>query len=85
VEQAERTAPRSWRRASTESSRAAKRQSIRNPTWRPSLGPHNTDFGMVDLLFFAFEKKKGRAIYAGQTPPQGCAIALQDSAAATGF
>jgi hypothetical protein len=31
---------------------------VRNPTWRPSLGPNNTTFDMVDLLLFAFEKKK---------------------------
>jgi hypothetical protein len=31
---------------------------VRNPTWRPSLGPNNTTFRMVDLLLFAFQKKK---------------------------
>jgi hypothetical protein len=31
---------------------------VRNPTWRPSLGPNNTTFRMVDLLLFAFEKQK---------------------------
>jgi hypothetical protein len=31
---------------------------VRDPTWRPSLGPNNTTFRMVDLLLFAFE---GRA------------------------
>jgi hypothetical protein len=32
---------------------------VRDPTWRPSLGPDNTTFRMTDLLFFAFEGKKG--------------------------
>jgi hypothetical protein len=31
---------------------------VRNPTWRPSLGPNNTTFRMVDLLLFAFREKK---------------------------
>jgi hypothetical protein len=31
---------------------------VRDPTWRPSLGPNNTTFRMVDLLLFAFEGKK---------------------------
>jgi hypothetical protein len=31
---------------------------VRNPAWRPSLGPNNTTFRMVDLLLFAFEGKK---------------------------
>jgi hypothetical protein len=31
---------------------------VRDPTWRPTLGPNNTTFRMVDLLFFAFEGKK---------------------------
>ena len=31
---------------------------VRDPTWRPTLGPNNTTFRMVDLLLFAFE---GRA------------------------
>ncbi len=31
---------------------------VRDPTWRPSLGPDNTTFRMVDLLLFAFEGKK---------------------------
>jgi Animal haem peroxidase len=30
---------------------------VRDPTWRPSLGPNNTTFRMVDLLLFAFEGK----------------------------
>ncbi len=32
---------------------------VRDPTWRPSLGPNHTTFRMVDLLLFAFEGKKG--------------------------
>jgi hypothetical protein len=31
---------------------------VRNPTWRPSLGPNDTTFRMVDLLLFAFRGKK---------------------------
>ncbi len=31
---------------------------VRDPTWRPSLGPNNQTFRMVDLLFFAFRGKK---------------------------
>jgi hypothetical protein len=31
---------------------------VRDPTWRPSLGPNNTTFRMVDLLLFAFKGKK---------------------------
>jgi hypothetical protein len=31
---------------------------VRDLTWRPSLGPNNTTFRMVDLLLFAFEGKK---------------------------
>jgi hypothetical protein len=31
---------------------------VRDPGWRPSLGPNNTTFRMVDLLFFAFQGKK---------------------------
>jgi hypothetical protein len=30
---------------------------VRDPSWRPSLGPDNTTFRMVDLLLFAFEGK----------------------------
>ena len=29
-----------------------------DPSWRPTLGPDNTTFRMVDLLLFAFEGKK---------------------------
>jgi hypothetical protein len=31
---------------------------VRDPTWRPTLGPNNTTFRMVDLLLFAFQGKK---------------------------
>jgi hypothetical protein len=31
---------------------------VRDPTWRPTLGPNSTAFRMVDLLLFAFEGKK---------------------------
>jgi hypothetical protein len=31
---------------------------VRDPTWRPTLGPNSTTFRMVDLLLFAFEGKK---------------------------
>jgi hypothetical protein len=31
---------------------------VRDPAWRPSLGPNSTTFRMVDLLLFAFEGKK---------------------------
>jgi len=31
---------------------------VRNPAWRPTLGPDNTTFGMVDLLLLAFQGKK---------------------------
>ena len=31
---------------------------VRDPTWRPTLGPNPTTFRMVDLLLFAFEGKK---------------------------
>ena len=31
---------------------------VRDPTWRPTLGPNDTTFRMVDLLLFAFEGKK---------------------------
>jgi hypothetical protein len=31
---------------------------VRDPTWRPSLGPDDETFRMVDLLLFAFEGKK---------------------------
>jgi Animal haem peroxidase len=31
---------------------------VRDQTWRPTLGPDNTTFRMVDLLLFAFEGKK---------------------------
>jgi hypothetical protein len=31
---------------------------VRDPTWKPSFGPDDTTFRMVDLLLFAFEGKK---------------------------
>jgi hypothetical protein len=31
---------------------------VRDATWRPTLGPNNTTFRMVDLLLFAFEGRK---------------------------
>jgi hypothetical protein len=31
---------------------------VRDPLWRPSLGPNSTTFRMVDLLLFAFRGKK---------------------------
>jgi hypothetical protein len=31
---------------------------VRDPTWRPHLGPNNQTFRMVDLLLFAFQGKK---------------------------
>jgi hypothetical protein len=31
---------------------------VRNPAWRPTLGPDNATFRMVDLLLFAFQGKK---------------------------
>jgi Animal haem peroxidase len=31
---------------------------VRDPAWRPTLGPDNATFRMVDLLLFAFEGKK---------------------------
>jgi hypothetical protein len=31
---------------------------VRHPAWRPTLGPNNTTFRMVDLLLFAFQGKK---------------------------
>lgn len=31
---------------------------VRNPAWRPSLGPDSNTFRMTDLLLFAFEGKE---------------------------
>jgi hypothetical protein len=31
---------------------------VRDPTWKPSFGPNNTTFRMVDLMLFAFQGKK---------------------------
>jgi hypothetical protein len=33
---------------------------VRDPAFKPSLGPNNTTFRMVDLLFFAFEGDKNK-------------------------
>jgi hypothetical protein len=31
---------------------------VRDPAWRPTLGPDASTFRMVDLLLFAFEGKR---------------------------
>jgi hypothetical protein len=31
---------------------------VRDPGFKPTLGPNNSTFRMVDLLLFAFEGKK---------------------------
>jgi hypothetical protein len=31
---------------------------VREPSWRPSLGPNANTFRMVDLLLFAFRGRK---------------------------
>jgi hypothetical protein len=31
---------------------------VRDPAWRPTLGPDSNTFRMVDLMLFAFEGKK---------------------------
>jgi hypothetical protein len=31
---------------------------VRDPGWRPTLGPDSRTFRMVDLLLFAFQKRK---------------------------
>jgi hypothetical protein len=31
---------------------------VRDPAWRPTLGPDDATFRMVDLLLFAFEGRK---------------------------
>jgi Animal haem peroxidase len=31
---------------------------VRDPTWRPTLGPNNRTFRMIDLLLFAFEGRR---------------------------
>jgi hypothetical protein len=33
---------------------------VRDTAFRPSLGPNNTTFRMVDLLLFAYEGKKSK-------------------------
>jgi hypothetical protein len=40
---------------------------VRDPTWRPNLGPNNTTFRMSDLLNFAFEGKKKLLAPLGDT------------------
>jgi hypothetical protein len=34
---------------------------VRDPAWRPTLGPDNSTFRMVDLLLFALGRKAGPA------------------------
>ena len=41
---------------------------VRDTAFKPSLGPNNTTFRMVDLLFFAFEGNKNKLNPVG-TPP----------------
>ena len=38
--------------------RAARFSIVRDPGFRPSLGPNNTTFRMVDLLVFAFRGRR---------------------------
>ncbi len=38
---------------------------VRDPTWKPTLGPRPGTFEMTDLLFFAFGGKKGELAPAG--------------------
>ena len=38
---------------------------VREPDWRPTLGPRRGTFEMTDLLFFAFEGKKRRLAPTG--------------------
>ena len=40
---------------------------VRDPAWRPSLGPNDTTFRMTDLLLFAFEGKKKLLAPLGDT------------------
>jgi hypothetical protein len=40
---------------------------VRDPAWRPNLGPNNTTFRMSDLLNFAFEGKKKLLAPLGDT------------------
>jgi hypothetical protein len=42
---------------------------VRDPAWRPNLGPNNTTFRMTDLLMFAFEGKKKLLAPLGDTLP----------------
>ncbi len=43
---------------------------VRDPAWRPSLGPNNNTFRMVDLLLFAFEGKKACSRRSGRGRPK---------------
>jgi hypothetical protein len=40
---------------------------VRDPAWRPSLGPDNTTFRMTDLLMFAFRGQKNLLAPLGDT------------------
>ncbi|WP_368744630.1 heme peroxidase family protein [Desertibaculum subflavum] len=42
---------------------------VRDPTWRPSLGPDASTFRMTDLLLFAFEGKKDLLNPLGDAAP----------------
>ncbi|WP_211303884.1 peroxidase family protein [Pseudosporangium ferrugineum] len=44
---------------------------VRDPSWRPSLGPDEQTFRMVDLLLFAFEGRKELLAPLGDTAPTG--------------
>ena len=40
---------------------------VRDPAWRPTLGPNNTTFRMTDLLMFAFKGQKNLLAPLGDT------------------
>jgi hypothetical protein len=42
---------------------------VRDPSWRPTLGPDPDTFGMVDLLLFAFEGRADLLAPLGDTAP----------------
>jgi hypothetical protein len=42
---------------------------VRDPTWRPTLGPDENTFRMSDLLLYAFEGKAELLNPLGETPP----------------
>jgi hypothetical protein len=46
---------------------------VRNPCWRPSLGPDANTFRMVDLLLFAFEGRADLLNPLGDAPPAAMA------------